>query len=380
MTDQNILYLDLDSGLVKRSHHAQFDEAWYLQPHRPPAAQLLYDLGLEADDDLHIWEDDWQSGTTSVDDNVISLLPAPWPPLPSANLSASKWCVPCSCRNTPLPLRETVIARPIIAAAARVWPPPESPPPTPSNIVSEYKITRSDMALVYMSPDPYHEAFKEILNIRRFDLNRHRTASLCLAQVNGRLILGGITPSTPAAKIPHWRSHIKGAWLIKIGKTKVSNIEEAHRAFQHLVSAGVSLIPLLFLHPEIRQDVSQNSLPIVSSAPFAQHIHDQINHRWDFSTVADYLRRTPPPYDVVESGDVLNYVTQVMHLTRGKLLQQDDWSEWQNVEYLQLDQYNSQGMFGTPIPMSKDDAIFHLVWTYAIKALDNRKKARCVCN
>jgi hypothetical protein len=69
-----------------------------------------------------------------------------------------------------------------------------------------------------------------------------------------------------------------------------------------------------------------------------------------------------------------------MHLTRRKLLQQDDWSEWQNAEYLQLDQYNSQGMFGTPIPMSKDDAIFHLVWTYAIKALDNRKKARWVCD
>jgi hypothetical protein len=47
-TDQNIIYLDLDSGLVKRSHHALFDEAWYLQPSQPPAAQLLYDLGLEA--------------------------------------------------------------------------------------------------------------------------------------------------------------------------------------------------------------------------------------------------------------------------------------------------------------------------------------------
>jgi hypothetical protein len=48
-SDQIIIYIDLDSGLVKRSHHAQFVEAWYLQPHRPPAAQLLYDLGLEDD-------------------------------------------------------------------------------------------------------------------------------------------------------------------------------------------------------------------------------------------------------------------------------------------------------------------------------------------
>jgi hypothetical protein len=45
-TDQNIVYLDLDSGVVKASHHAQFDEAWYLQPSCPPAAQLLYDLGI----------------------------------------------------------------------------------------------------------------------------------------------------------------------------------------------------------------------------------------------------------------------------------------------------------------------------------------------
>jgi hypothetical protein len=45
-TDQNIVYLDLDSGVVKTSPYAQFDEAWYLQPSRPPAAQLLYDLGI----------------------------------------------------------------------------------------------------------------------------------------------------------------------------------------------------------------------------------------------------------------------------------------------------------------------------------------------
>ena len=43
------MYLDLDSGIVKQSHHAQLDEAWYLQDSRPPAAQLLYDLGVTDD-------------------------------------------------------------------------------------------------------------------------------------------------------------------------------------------------------------------------------------------------------------------------------------------------------------------------------------------
>ena len=40
-TDQNVRYINLNTGVVKTSHHATFDKAWYLQPTRPPAAQLL---------------------------------------------------------------------------------------------------------------------------------------------------------------------------------------------------------------------------------------------------------------------------------------------------------------------------------------------------
>ncbi len=45
--------------------------------------------------------------------------------------------------------------------------------------------------MIYMSPDPYHEAFEEVIDIRRFDFNCHCTAGLCLAHTDGRLILGG---------------------------------------------------------------------------------------------------------------------------------------------------------------------------------------------
>jgi len=315
-TDQNICYLNSNIGLVKRSHHAQFDEAWYLQPSRPPAAQLLYDLGLEADDE-HPSLDDNEEG------NVITLIPAPWPLLLSPKLKAAHWCVPASCRTTPLPLQETALPRPIAAAAARVLSNTDAPPPTALYIVLDYNIGRDNMVLIYMSPDPYNEAFEEVLDLRRFDFSRHRTAGLCLAHVNGRIILGGIAPSTPAAKIPRWRSGLKGAWLTKICNTMVSSISEAQMAFVALGTTGTSLVTLLFSHPEIRKDISHDGLPIVSSAPFTQHIHDQLHHCWDFSTVADYLRNAPP-YDIVESGDVLNYVSHAMRLTRGKLLKQDD--------------------------------------------------------
>jgi hypothetical protein len=49
-------------------------------------------------------------------------------------------------------------------------------------------------------------------------------------------------------------------------------------------------------------------------------------------------------------------------------------------EFLQLDQYNAQGMFGQPVPQLEDMAVFHSVWTYAIKAVDSRKKARWACD
>ena len=50
------------------------------------------------------------------------------------------------------------------------------------------------------------------------------------------------------------------------------------------------------------------------------------------------------------------------------------------MEFLQLDQYDSQGMFGSPVMVDSEAAVFHSVWTYAIRALDGQKKARWTCD
>ena len=73
-----------------------------------------------------------------------------------------------------------------------------------SDLVSEYMILRKNITLIYMSPCPYFDAFEEEIDLCKFDINKHRTAGLCLAQVAGRLILGGMAPSTPGAKITRW--------------------------------------------------------------------------------------------------------------------------------------------------------------------------------
>ncbi len=66
-----------------------------------------------------------------------------------------------------------------------------------------------------------------------------------------------------------------------------------------------------------------------------------------------------------------------MKITRDKIAKQEEWPEWQQSEYIQLDQYKKQGMFGDPVPMEEPEKVFILVWTYVIKELDDRKKARC---
>ncbi len=188
-----------------------------------------------------------------------------------------------------------------------------------------------------------------------------------------------MAPATPGARIPRWRTRIRGAWLIAINGTHITTLADAQSIFRCLSNANSHGCTLLFSHPEITPDILSSGLPIMSKSDFSQLTHDQLNNRVDI--LEDGLRiLRMRAYDIVESGDVRQYVTRVMRLTQGKLLKQDDWHDWQDSEFLQLDQYNAQGMFGDPVQVDKDDAVFYLVWTYGIKTLDGRKKARCMCD
>ena len=69
-------------------------------------------------------------------------------------------------------------------------------------------------------------------------------------------------------------------------------------------------------------------------------------------------------------------------LTRKKLLIQEDWPDWETSEFLQLDQYALQGMFGKPTALptnNQDFNILPMIWNYLLKN-DGRKKAHCVAD
>ncbi len=166
-----------------------------------------------------------------------------------------------------------------------------------------------------MSPHPFFEAFEQPIDLSDFNLNNHPTAGLSLYEHDRCLFLATMSPSMPAAKTPDWCPRVQGAWLIVVGHTMVNTIDEVAAAFRHL-QASSNLTPVsLFAHPEIRPNLSHDGLPIVSSAPFTQSTHDQLNNRWEFSTVTDHLRTCGPQHQLIASGDVLNFVNRAMHLT-----------------------------------------------------------------
>ncbi len=242
-----------------------------------------------------------------------------------------------------------------------------------AELVENFNIGTHDMAMVYMSPDPYYEALEQMLDLHKFSFSHHPTAGLSLFECNGQVHLGTILLSTPAAKLHEWQSWVRGAWLIKVGVITVNSLDNVNKAFRGLEANKSPLATLLFAHPEIQPNLSQDGIPIVLLAPFTQNTHDQLNNHWEFLTVADHLCTCKPKYKYVQSGDVLNVITRAMRLTRGKLLRQPDWGGWQQSKSLQLDQYDEQRMLGATMSMNNEMAVFHSVWTYAIKALDSCK-------
>jgi hypothetical protein len=70
----------------------------------------------------------------------------------------------------------------------------------------------------------------------------------------------------------------------------------------------------------------------------------------------------------------LTNITSWLKTTHGVLQKQDDWFEWQQLDFLQLNQYELQHMFGDPLIVLNGSAVFTLVWTYVVRRLIDIKR------
>jgi hypothetical protein len=215
-TNQNICYIDVTSGVVKQSHHAVFDEAWYLQPSRPPAPQLLYDLRLE--DNAPVCD--------APGDTEIALYP-PTPCLKSKGPDK----LPIVACHLHLPLWESVTPSTYGTCAATVTvDDPFSGTVFQCNrdamIVTEFGITLQNMEQVFFSPTGYNDAFEEYLDMICFYPTSHPAGGMHFFTEGDRLILQHMAKELPCAKIRDWCSRLKGAWLISVNNRPVLSVKE----------------------------------------------------------------------------------------------------------------------------------------------------------
>ncbi len=216
----------------------------------------------------------------------------------------------------------------ITARAAHVKSLDKSKKAIAAEVVSDCLIGPGDMAMVYISPDPFYGAFEEELDLRKFDFAKHCTAGLCFVEKDQRLLLASMDPSTPGARISWWRTRICGVWLIEIDGTCIFTITDAQDVFRRLATANALGCTLPFLHSKVTPDISTTSLPIMSKSIFSKFTHDQLNN-WVYLLKDGLWVLRTRKYNILELGDVRQYVTRVMQLMRGKLLHQDDWSDWE---------------------------------------------------
>ena len=381
-TNSNICYNDVHSGVVKSCHHAVFDECWFHQPWRLPAAQLLYDLGTA----VSTTPSEPQPSninppsdvTPSVEKDIIPISPGdpttpsqpdnPPPRAPPHQIPIDDDSSTASSDNASI-----VDVGPTKAFTINLG--------TTNNdatVVDHYGITGRDLEQDYFSPHHYGHAFEECFTYMGSPTTVHRTAGLELREVDGRVFIMDMALGTPCAKIPRWKSRLRNVCLLSVNDSPITTIANVERALQALPTTSRGTCKILVTSSELRDGLTYEGIPQISL--------DQLNPRHFFRTTPHngYPSNNMLMYMISQSwdGGVLQYITRSNKLTRGVLLRQADWEEWQQSEFLQLDQYELQGMFGTPVLVKDGNAVFNLVlvWTYAVKEVDGRKKARCTCD
>ena len=132
-------------------------------------------------------------------------------------------------------------------------------------------------------------------------------------------------------------------------------VSEVDTALRAAYKKGAKHCLLVFSHPEVAHGLTYEGIPQVNL--------DQLNPKQMFCavTMGNAMEKMPRDNTFVPdrshngqiameySRGVLNYVTKVMKLTRGKLIKGNGWKEWRQSKWKQLDQYDQQEMFGEPL-------------------------------
>ena len=252
--------------------------------------------------------------------------------------------------------------------------PTSGPLVTPDNSDVEEPVPRKIMALHTDISPPYHitlstDPIDNTLEIPIKIKGQHPTLGLHLKhhdQMNRIQLLDCIL-STPAARIPKWRSTLRHGFITKYNQINIDSIDHLQQLILTSRNNNEKLANITF------STVEKQSMHPVHGVP--QLDHEQLNI---IANHLDELRATINDERCTKDLDNIDPV--VKKLTRRALKVGDDWNLWEQAEFQQLDNYEKQDTFGPPCSLPQGANALNLLWTYMFKIHENRRKARCVCN
>ena len=253
---------------------------------------------------------------------------------------------------------------------------------------------------IALSHDPYDNVMVRQLSTSGDHPTRGLVLEMCAKRNLPRI--NECLPGTPAAKLPKWRSTLRGAYVLKIDDTEISTFSDVENIFRTCdsnkeVHLTVGTIDKVAMHPDdgipmlyfdqlsmiadhLRSlrygtETSNNfQLQQYHKPGIDRRIHAIVNTLYAFLHDDD-------PLTTAKAALLNSKAKKPPRLTRKMLRNQDDWAEWQQSEWKQLDQYEAQETFGQPCKLPPGSNCLSLMWIYLIKSdAQKTKKSRCVCN
>jgi hypothetical protein len=363
-TMDNIIYWDIHSQQKRTARHYKFDEVHYgtAPEKRNPAARHLIEV---------------HTGTPHTERRTDVLLE------PSTDVEQTT--NPILDTNTQIiqdsPLPHTAPIPPILGANVHIIP-DEPPTATVSRVTlpSPDELTQS-LQLLDISLNITEPAITETVILS----GTHPTLGLVTEdhpEYTDTVILKRMHPGTICHKtIPRWKSRLRGSIVRMIDEITVENSAQIPNIIRDKRTQGKSHVRIQFARPNFTA-LNGEGIPTLN--------FDQLNviahHLNAIDTGEDQWqdKSTWPPISDESIALAIYKGLAIPKLTRRKLEQSPAWDTFRSSEWIQLDKYHSQGMFGTPCAKPKDAIVLPWVWSYLYKVdpvtLKDVGKSRGTCN
>mmetsp|Transcript_10383 Transcript_10383/g.14952 ORF Transcript_10383/g.14952 Transcript_10383/m.14952 type:complete len:1434 (-) Transcript_10383:2326-6627(-) len=207
-----------------------------------------------------------------------------------------------------------------------------------------------------------------------------------------RLQIKDMALSSPGSRLPKWRSTLRNAYILKIQEFPIFNAEDMEHAVRQLRLRKIIKAKLVIatdrsygVHPiegimQIyfdQMNVIAKHLEEVAEDRRAEAISNDATIRMVHEPVTVEHISPLPPEEPPPPAPNIPDVAQAF--TKKQIMQRDDWTEWEDGQFKQLDMYWNQGMFSNPLPLPKNSNALRMLWRFNLKACGT-KKSRMVCN